>query len=116
MCVEGGLDPDRMGWGLESCAERALAAMQTDMLAKARKQFDESIVRVTKWEDYVQDGKAQGAAAKLRQAVATHTPLMNPDYEAARDYVQSGRPFILFVDASDFGYSGVLCQADSNSL
>eukprot|EP00959_Pyramimonas_sp_CCMP1952_P449128 9404441-Pyramimonas_sp.AAC.1 len=38
---------------------------------------------------------------------------MNPDYEAARDYVQSGRPFILFVDANDFGYSGVLCQADS---
>ena len=63
-----------------------------------------------KWEDYLQDKKAQEAAQALRHAVATHAPLVNPDYEAARDYVKTGRPFELFVDASDYGYSAVLCQ------
>ena len=66
-----------------------------------------------KWDDYVKDEKAKTASAKLRVAVATQAPLVNPDYEAARDYIQSGRPFLLFVDASDFGYSAVLCQAES---
>ena len=63
-----------------------------------------------KWEDYLQDKKAQDAADKLRNAVATHTPLVNPDYEAARNYVATGRPFELYVDASDYGYAAVLCQ------
>ena len=63
-----------------------------------------------KWEDYLQDKKAQQAAEKLRNAVATYTPLVNPDYEAARDYVATGRPFKLYVDASDYGYAAVLCQ------
>ena len=45
---------DFVKWGdLAPAVQGALAAMQTDMLAKARKQFDESIVRVTKWEDFV---------------------------------------------------------------
>ena len=46
----------------------------------------------------------------MRHAVATHAPLVNPDYEAARDYIKTGRPFELSVDASDYGYSAVLCQ------
>ena len=37
---------------------------------------------------------------------------MNPDYLAAADYIHSGRPFLLFVDASDFGYAAVLDQSE----
>ena len=55
-----------------------------------------------KWEDYLNDKKAQEAAERLRHAVATEAPLTNPDYEAARDYIRTGRPFMLFVDASDY--------------
>ena len=43
-------------------------------------------------------------------AVATETPLVNPDFPAAARYVESGRPFMLFCDASDFGYAAVLAQ------
>ena len=63
-----------------------------------------------KWEDYQNDPKAMKAAKDFRNAVATKTPLVNPDYQADRDYLATGRPFELFVDASDYGYSAVLTQ------
>ena len=44
-------------------------------------------------------------------SVANETPLVNPDFQAASSYIPSGRLFLLFVDASDFGYSGALAQA-----
>ena len=65
-----------------------------------------------KWEDYLHDKKAQEATGNLRNAVAAQAPLTNPDYEAARDYIKTGRPFMLFVDASDYGYAAVLCKAE----
>ena len=65
-----------------------------------------------KWEAYVADEEAVKAAQGLRHSVAVHTPLTNPDFRAAADYVATGRPFLLFVDASDFGYSGVLAQPE----
>ena len=36
--------------------------------------------------------------------------LAHPDYEAAQKPLQSGRPLDLFVDASDYGWCGCLCQ------
>ena len=36
--------------------------------------------------------------------------LVHPDYEAAQKPLESGRPLELFVDASDYGWSGCLCQ------
>lgn len=59
---------------------------------------------------YKDDDKAQRAVKNLRQAVATKTPLLNPDFEAASSYVETGRPSCLFIDASDFGYGACLCQ------
>ena len=63
-----------------------------------------------RWEAYLEDKPAQEATRQLKQSVATHTPLVNPDFEAAARYVESGRPFMLFVDASDYGYAAVLAQ------
>ena len=64
-----------------------------------------------KWETYLQDKVAQKATQELRMSVANKTPLVNPDFKAVSNYITTGRPFLLFVDASDFGYSGVLTQA-----
>ena len=36
--------------------------------------------------------------------------LAHPDYEAAQKPLESGRPLELFVDASDYGWCGCLCQ------
>ena len=63
------------------------------------------------WETYLQDKVAQKATQELRMSVANETPLVNPDFKAASNYIALGKPFLLFVDASDFGYSGVLAQA-----
>ena len=63
-----------------------------------------------KWEAYLEDATAQEASRQLRHAVATQTPLVNPDFTAASNYMETGRPFLLFVDASDYGYAGVLAQ------
>ena len=46
-----------------------------------------------KWESYAEDAAAQEASRKLRVAVATETPLVNPDFDAAARYVETGRPF-----------------------
>ena len=64
-----------------------------------------------KWEAYQQDKEAMKASQWLRTAVATHAPLVNPDFKAAAHYLKTGRPFLLFVDASDYGYGAVLAQA-----
>ena len=64
-----------------------------------------------KWEAYLCDKEAQQASEWLRQAVATKAPLVNPDFKAAANYLTSGRPFLLFIDASDYGYGAVLAQA-----
>ena len=52
------------------------------------------------------------ASKALRQAVAVPCPLVNPDFQAAVDYIRTGRPFMIFVDASDYGYAATLCQVD----
>ena len=36
--------------------------------------------------------------------------LYHPDYAAAQDWAVSGRPLEMFVDASDYGWCGCLCQ------
>ena len=65
-----------------------------------------------KWDDYKNDLDAVAASKALRAAVATHAPLVNPDFAAAVDYIRTGRPFMIFVDASDYGYAATLCQAE----
>ena len=38
--------------------------------------------------------------------------LHHPDFGAAAGWLESGRPFEIFVDASDFAWAAVLCQRD----
>ena len=35
------------------------------------------------------------------EAVAKHAPLVDPDFAAAVNYIKTGRPFMIFVDASE---------------
>ena len=46
----------------------------------------------------------------IRRMVAHHGVLRHPDFSAAQKPHDSGRPFELFVDASDFAWCGTLCQ------
>lgn len=65
------------------------------------------------FEDLKQDPAAVQALRALRNAVATKTPLVNPDFDAAANYVYSERPFEIYADASDFGWSCVLAQRET---
>ena len=59
------------------------------------------------------DEAAKKALRDLRTSVAENVPLVNPDFAAAADYVRSGRPFEIYSDASDFGWSCVLAQRET---
>ena len=50
------------------------------------------------------------AFRKIRGMLNTHAILHHPDFLAAQDPTKSGRPFEMFVDASDYGWCGTLCQ------
>jgi len=56
------------------------------------------------------DGKYVGAFKSIRTMLSRKAVLMHPDYIAASVPWESGRPFEIFVDASDYGWCAVLCQ------
>ena len=62
-----------------------------------------------KFNDYLGSAASQKAFSDLRDAVAEDAMLHVPDYEAAAD-ANSGRPFELYIDASDFAWGCVLSQ------
>ena len=62
-----------------------------------------------KFSTYLTDEKAQKAFDDLRNAVAEDAILHVPDYEAAGQ-VDSGRPFELYIDCSDYAWGAVLAQ------
>ena len=48
----------------------------------------------------------------IRAALRRDAVLSYPDYAAAQDPRNSGRPLEIFVDASDYGWAAVLCQRE----
>ena len=57
------------------------------------------------------EGPAFQAASKaIRALLAKDVVLHHPDFEAASRPAESGRPFEIFIDASDYGWAAVLCQ------
>jgi hypothetical protein len=52
----------------------------------------------------------QTAFKEIRKMLSKGAVLHHPDYVAASVPWESGRPFEIFVDASDYGWSVVLCQ------
>ena len=61
------------------------------------------------FSEYQNDTTAQEARRQLIEGLSTAV-IVEPDFEAAADYMNSGRPFELFVDASDAGFTVVLAQ------
>ena len=61
------------------------------------------------FSEYQNDTAAQEARKQLIEGLST-AAIVEPDFEAAADYMNSGRPFELFVDASDAGFTVVLAQ------
>ena len=62
-----------------------------------------------RFADYQKDEQAKAAFAALRQALAQDAALHVPDYAAAADPT-SGRPFELYIDASEFAWGCCLAQ------
>ena len=54
--------------------------------------------------------KYENAFNKIRLCLSRDVILLHPDYNAAARPDQTGRPFEIFVDASDYGWAAVLCQ------
>ena len=46
----------------------------------------------------------------IRKCLCEGAVLHHPDFQAASHPEESGRPFEIFIDASDYGWAGVLCQ------
>ena len=49
---------------------------------------------------------------ELRRLAGEYTMLTVPDYEAAREWEKTGRPFEIFLDASLYGIGAMLAQVD----
>jgi hypothetical protein len=62
------------------------------------------------WE---KDPKYRNAFLEVRKSLSRDALLVHPDYEAAARPDLTGRPFELFIDASDFGWAAVLTQRPS---
>jgi hypothetical protein len=56
------------------------------------------------------DKKYEDAFLKIRAMLSERTVLSHMDYEAAANPAASGRPLEMFIDASDYGWSGTLTQ------
>ena len=54
--------------------------------------------------------KYREAFRAIREAVAKDAVLYHVDYEAAAHPNESGRPYEMFIDASDYGWAATLCQ------
>ena len=54
--------------------------------------------------------KYKEAWCAIRANLAAHAVLYHPNFEAASRPEESGCPFEIFVDASDFGWAAVLTQ------
>ena len=65
-------------------------------------------------DDFGDLDAAQSASfERLKKLAAEYTRLTVPDYEAARRWEKTGRPFEVFVDASSIGVGALLAQVDS---
>ena len=60
--------------------------------------------------DYLANESAKKAFAELREAVVADALLHVPDYEAAANAVETGRPFEIYIDASEYAWGCVLSQ------
>ena len=56
--------------------------------------------------------KYKEARCAIRANLAEHAVLHHPNFEAASRPEESGCPFEIFVDASDFGWAAVLTQRE----
>ena len=56
------------------------------------------------------DPKYLAAFIAIRTMLSRKVVLLHPDYIAASKPWETGRPFEIFVDASDYGWCAVLCQ------
>ena len=62
---------------------------------------------------YAADAEAQASRTWLIETLLEQVVLVTPDWEAAARPYESGRPFELYLDASDVAWAAVLCQRDS---
>ena len=56
------------------------------------------------------DPKFKEAFLKIREMMAENVVIQHVDHVAAARPHESGRPFEMFIDASDYGWAAVLCQ------
>jgi hypothetical protein len=66
--------------------------------------------KTTDFSVFEKDPKYEVAFKEIRKMLLKGAVLHHPDYVAASVPWESGRPFEIFVDASDYGWSVVLCQ------
>ena len=59
------------------------------------------------------DSNAQRAIQLLKNSIATKATIRHIDRKAASDYKNSGRPVIIYADASQYAKSFVICQKPS---
>ena len=65
-----------------------------------------------RFDDFLKDVKAQEAKRRLTRLVIDRCPITSPGFEAAGRPEESGRPFEIFSDASDYGWCCILTQRD----
>ena len=93
--------------------ERAFAPLRKKegkKVAEFKRLWTETKVEV-KTGGKVEKVGCSEAFAKMKQMLNHGAVMHHPDFAAAQDPHASGRPFELFVDASDYGWCGTLCQA-----
>ncbi|CAD7974212.1 unnamed protein product, partial [Amoebophrya sp. A120] len=61
---------------------------------------------------YQHDNEAQHAVKALKNSIAVDVPLRSIDFKAARDWRNTGRPVVILCDASRFGRSYTIAQAE----
>ncbi|CAD7974209.1 unnamed protein product [Amoebophrya sp. A120] len=61
---------------------------------------------------YQHDTEAQHAVKALKKSIAVDVPLRSIDFKAARDWRNTGRPVVILCDASRFGRSYTIAQAE----
>jgi len=64
----------------------------------------------TDFGTFQKDAKYEFAFREIRKMLSKAAILHHPDYVAASVPWESGRPFEIFVDASDYGWCAALCQ------
>lgn len=63
-----------------------------------------------RFEDYVVDADARAAKDALTKLILDKCTIVNPDFEAAGQPFDSGRPFEIFSDVSEYGWCVILTQ------